>query len=345
MNWRLRPFIHGALLLFLPLFPAIEGRATDNTFSNPVAPIGHDPWVIQHEGVYYYCYSDQNKLWVNSSADLTQAVQFEGSAVWTPQEGTPYSKQLWAPELFFLDGAWFLYVAASNGENENHRMYVLRSESPDGPFEMMGKMATPEDKWAIDGTVLEAGGQRYFIWSGWEGDENVAQHLYIAEMDSPVSLKGERAKIASPEHEWERRRGKGPKSHTMPFINEGPQVLQRDGNTFLIYSASGSWSDDYCLGMLKLTGSDPMKASSWTKNPEPVFASAGEVYAPGHASFTKSPDGQEDWIVYHTAQYRGAAWKRETRMQPFQWTETGEPEFGTPLPSDTILPKPSGTAR
>ncbi|MCB1120492.1 MAG: glycoside hydrolase family 43 protein, partial [Verrucomicrobiae bacterium] len=231
MNGRLKMVPGGALVLSIALFAALDTYAKNDTFTNPVAPVGHDPWVIRHDGVYFYCYSEQNKLWVNRSADLTRAVQFEGKAVWTPPRGKPYSNQLWAPELHFLDRAWFIYVAASNGQNENHRMYVLRSETPDGLFEMMGKMVTPEDKWAIDGTVLETGGRRYFIWSGWEGDVNDAQHLYIAEMDSPTSLRGERVKISSPEYDWERRRGNGPRSDTMPYINEGPEVLQHAGDT------------------------------------------------------------------------------------------------------------------
>lgn len=329
------------LLPLVGLFMGPAGWAAEDTFTNPVAPEGHDPWVILHEGVYYYCYADGNQLWVNRSTDLVEAVQFEGRSVWTPPKDQPYSKQLWAPELHYLDGAWFIYVAASDGANERHRMYVLRSDTADGPFEFVGRLATPDDKWAIDGTVLEVGGQRYFVWSGWEGDHNDAQHLYIAEMDSPVSLRGERVRISSPELAWERRRGDGPRRRTLPFINEGPQVLQRGGRTFIIYSASGSWTNHYCLGQLTLRGTNPMVANSWTKLPQAVFATAGEVYAPGHASFTQTLDGREDWIVYHTARFKGAGWKREIRMQPFTWSETGEPQFGRPLPSDQPLPKPA----
>lgn len=312
-------------------------------FTNPVAPVGHDPWVVQNDGVYYYCYADKNQLWINHSPDLTETVQFAGRSVWTPPEGELYSKQLWAPELHPLDGAWYIYVAASDGTNETHRMYVLRSDTPTGKFEFVGKIATPDDKWAIDGTVLEVGDQRYFVWSGWEGDENVAQHLYIAEMDSPESVSGERVKISSPELEWERRRGDGPKHHTLPFINEGPQVLQRNGRTFVVYSASGSWTNHYCLGQLELTGRDPMDPRAWTKTPHAVFASAEDVHAPGHACFTKSPDGTEDWVVYHTARFKGAGWKRETRMQPISWDQNGRPVLGSPVPSDHELPKPAGT--
>ena len=48
-------------------------------------------------------------------------------------------------------------MAADNGDNATHRMYVLEgtSQDPQQPFVLKGKIAAPSDRWAIDGTVLE----------------------------------------------------------------------------------------------------------------------------------------------------------------------------------------------
>lgn len=322
-----------------------------STYTNPVAPEGHDPWVIQHEGTYYYCYSHEDSIWVNQSDDLVEAVQFSGRAVWTPAPGGAYASLLWAPELHMVDGRWYIYVAACDGPNENHRMVALVCDTPDGDFTLVGKLAPQTDRWAIDGTVLPCGERNYFIWSGWEGTDNVAQHLYIAEMASPVELKGERVKISSPEYDWERNRGT-PSSDpneepfvddNMPFINEGPQVLVREGRVFVVYSASGSWCDDYCLGLLELVGADPLQTEAWRKHPVQVFGATANVHGPGHACFTKSPDGSEDWIVYHTAARKGGKWNRQTRMQRFDWDCSGLPVFGYPLPTGIPFPTPAGT--
>lgn len=110
----------------------------------------------------------------------------------------------------------------------------------------------------------------------------------------------------------------------------------------IVYSASGSWTDDYCLGMLTLTGGDPADATSWTKSAQPVFASTAEVFGPGHASFTTSPDGSQPWIVYHSARFAGAGWDRVIDTQPFRWKADGSPDFGRPVPPDTPLPVPAG---
>lgn len=319
-----------ACLLALATTVSDAGATATAALTNPVAPHGQDPWVMLHGGVYYYCYSHRGAVWVNSDAKLDAALQRRGKVVWRPEPGKAWSQGLWAPELNHLNGGWYIYVTADDGRNENHRMWVLESPEPDGAFTLAGKASCPEDRWAIDGTVLDHGGKLYFIWSGWEGAENVAQNLYIALMESPTATTGPRVLISRPEHPWERV--------GRPVVNEGPTALKNAGKTLVIYSASGSWTDDYCMGMLTLTGSDPMDPNSWVKHPAPVFASANGVHGPGHASFVKSQDGLTDWIVYHAARRKGSGWDRDIRMQPFKWNKDGTPDFGQPLAPGVPIP-------
>jgi GH43 family beta-xylosidase len=303
--------------------------------SNPVAPEGHDPWITQADGVYYYCYSHRSGIWVNSGLRIENAVRFDGREVWRPTRGMSYSRELWAPEMHRLEGRWYIYLAADDGNNENHRIYVLEADTndPAGDYTMRGKITDPSDKWAIDGTVMQHGGRLYFIWSGWEGDTNVAQNLYIASMKDPLSIDGPRSLISRPEYDWEQV-GK-------PLVNEGPEVLTHEGDVFIIYSASGSWTDNYCLGQLKLVGNDPLDPASWQKKNTPVFGSTATVFSPGHASFARSPDGTEDWIIYHAAKRQGAGWDRNTRMQRFTWDLEGNPCFGYPVSEGVPIPAPS----
>jgi len=58
-------------------------------------------------------------------------------------------------------------------------------------------------------------------------------------MSNPWTISGERVRLSSPEYDWEK--------HGTPLINEGPEVLRHGAQLFLIYSASGSWGDDYYL--------------------------------------------------------------------------------------------------
>jgi GH43 family beta-xylosidase len=311
--------------------------AAYNTFVNPVAANGADPWVIRHEGSYYYCRSRGGGIWVSKSERLVDLGQSRGARVWTPERGKPWSRSLWAPELHYLRGRWYIYVAADDGDNANHRMYVLEgtSQDPLQPFVFRGKVAPPTDRWAIDGTVLRMpDDQLYFIWSGWEGTNNVAQDLYIAPMSDPLTISGDRVCISRPEHDWEKKGN--------PLVNEGPQVLWHGEKLFIIYSASGSWADDYCLGQLTWTGGAVLDPKSWVKKPTPVFAGTDQVVSPGHASFVKSRDGKEDWIVYHTAKHRGAGWNRQVQIQRFSWNPDGSPNFGEPVATGAPLLLPGG---
>ena len=81
----------------------------------------------------------------------------EQKTIFTPPQGTAYSKEIWAPEIHFINGKWYAYFAADDGNNNNHRMYVLENTSADpmqGEWIFKGKVADPSDKWAIDGDVF-----------------------------------------------------------------------------------------------------------------------------------------------------------------------------------------------
>jgi GH43 family beta-xylosidase len=89
-----------------------------------------------------------------------------------------------------------------------------------------------------------------------------------------------------------------------------------------------------------------MDAASWTKSPQPVFKQSIEnsVFAPGHNSFFKSPDGKEDYILYHANAKagQGCGGFRSPRAQKFTWNKDGSPNFGIPFKEGEQLPLPSG---
>jgi GH43 family beta-xylosidase len=327
-------------ILFMPLPFFLPAWGPAQTFSNVLLPRGADPWVYRHlDGMHYLTVTTSRDITLWRSTTLSTIGSGEKKTVWTPPSSGPNSRHLWAPELHYLQNKWYLYYAADDGNNDHHRMFVLENASPDpfqGAFVDRGKIFDPRaDKWAIDGTVFELDGKLYFVWSGREGDKNDRQNLYIAAMENPYTIRGPRVEICRPTLPWEMK-GK-------PHVNEGPEVVIRGKTINLIYSASGAWTDDYCLGLLTATvGSDLLSPSSWMKHPEPIFRSGNGVFGPGHASFVKSPDGKEDWIVYHAALFQGAKWKRNVRTQRFTWNANGTPSLGAPLPPDQPIKLPGG---
>ncbi len=313
------------------------------TFTNPLLSRGPDPWVFQKDSIYYYTHTLGNYIALYKTGKISELSKATISTIWSPPVNTAYSKNIWAPELHFIAGKWYTYFAADDGNNKNHRLYVLENAAADpttGVWEFKGKIADPSDKWAIDGSVFEYNHQWYFVWSGWEGDVDVRQDIYIAKMANPWTLEGERVMISTPTYEWEKIGA--------PDVNEGPEVIKNNsGRVFMTFSASGCWTDDYSIGLLTLKeGGDPMNPADWTKSPEPVFTQKPEhgAYAPGHNGFFKSRDGKEDWIIYHanSSPQQGCSNARNPRIQKFTWTTDGRPNFGEPVKIDTKIQKPSG---
>lgn len=331
--------------------PTEEARFTNPLGDKP------DPYVIEKDGIYYYCFSSGETI--DGTAYPAVKIAAHGSvafgelttqlrSVFNASETTIANakKEYWAPELHYFDAAtvgsanagWYIYVAADNGSNANHRMYVLRATDPENPlsdYEMIGQITDSTNKWAIDGTVLVHGGKLYFVWSGWAGDTNVAQNIYIAQMSNPWTISSSRVLLSTPEYSWE--------TQGSPDVNEGPQVLKApDGTVHIVYSASGSWDQYYCYGVLTLTGSNPLNASHWYKATSAKFSSGNGMYGTGHGSFVQDDVG-DWWMIYHAnpslSVPSGSSWwaERNTYAKKFTFTtatlngvSVKYPSFGTP---------------
>jgi len=321
--------------------------------------------VIVKDGVYYYMNTTGSNLTIWKTRHLGALASAEKKVVWTPPSSGPYSHEIWAPELHFLNGKWYIYFAADAGTNQSHRVWVLENPSPDplqGEWIMKGKLADPDDRWAIDPTVFENRGHLYAAWSGWEGATNGVQSIYIAELSDPWTIKGRRARISTPQYPWEkvgdRDLKRDPEQNPAldvdePVhidVNEGPEVLQHGDNIFLVYSASACWTDFYELGMLTARASDDLlNPASWKKSPAALFWQSPKAhsYGSGHNSFFQSPDGTQDWIIFHanSEPNQGCGGHRSPRAQPFTWKADGTPDFGRPVPTGQPLSAPSGEGR
>lgn len=334
------PIVRRALLPAICLFllaptgcGKMEKAESHKEFYNVIMQDGADPWVYKHtDGYYYFTKTTGVNVTIWKSADLTTLDTGSKKVI------TTGGHNIWAPELHYVNGAWYIYYAMDDGDNANHRMYVMENTSADptqGFWKQKGQITDETNRWAIDGTVLQVEDELYFIWSGWEEDINIRQNLYIAHMSDPWTIDSERVEIARPVHSWE--------TNHSPNVNEGAQVIIKNGVINLVYSASGSWTNDYCLGLMTAeVGSDLLNPASWQKRDEPIFKSANGIFGPGHHSFTTSPDGAEDWIVYHSAKFDNSGWNREVRAQKFTWNEDNTPQLGEPVDPNQTISLPAG---
>lgn len=289
-------------------------------YTNPVIPCetdGHtaDPYVIYHDGFYYHCYCRHDGVYISRSACLSGIGSGEEFRVFeAPSSGN--GSEWYAPELHFIDGAWYIYAAPLIDEKSGlHCMVVLqnKSDSPIGDYVSLGMVQGLENTWCIDGTVMEHCGEYWFIWT-------TCAQMYMARMQSPWAISGSAVALTHPEYPFETKQG---------IVNEGPAVLKKNNKIHIVYSANDSKTDDYCLGMLTYSGGNIADISNWTKSKKAVFEKADGIYGPGHCSFTKV-DGK-DYIVYHANLESGSGWSgRSVWIQPFDWDSDDMPVFGKP---------------
>jgi GH43 family beta-xylosidase len=302
------------------------------TFTLPLNN-GADPWLLFYEG-YYHLTTTQGdciRMWkAKSLADLPTT---EGVLGWRDDNPTR-NQQVWAAEFHLLGNKWYLYYTASDGEDRNHRIYVLESEGGD-PLGAYHFKAQLTHSWTIDpGLFVHPNGTIYFLWTGVDNG-NI---LLIQKMLNPWTLAHEQGVVISrATHEWER--------HGFP-VNEAPEILQRHGKIIVVYSACDTGTPDYCLGMLTANeGDNLLDAASWHKHPTPIFRrnDAKGVFGVGHNGFFKSPAGTQDWLVYHAKKHDHFTYEdRLTCAKPFTWNDDDTPNFGEPVGWDEVQVVPSG---
>jgi GH43 family beta-xylosidase len=146
--------------------------------------------------------------------------------------------------------------------------------------------------------------------------------------------------ISYPDQDWEKESS---------AVLEGPAgITSPSGDIFLVYSADSCNNPKYKLGALKLKrGEDPLNPSSWTKLPQPLLVTdtARGIYGPGHNGFFKSPDGTQDWMVYHANRDATGSCDgyRQTFIQPVMWNQDGSPQLSPPIGAGIEIPEPLGT--
>lgn len=337
-------------LVLIVFMISLGSYSQKETFTNPILPSGADPYSTYYKGYYYYTHTLQNRLVLWKTKSLTNLKNAKSKTIWIAPKKTDYSNDIWAPEFHIIKDKWYVYFAADNGNNNTHRMYVLENKSKDpfkGKWDFKGKVAAKTDKWAIDGNVFSYNNSLYMIWAGWAGDTNGEQNIYIAKMKNPYEIEGDRVLISSPSFDWETHGAlNDPDNPPQVNVNEGPQFLMHNNKIFIMYSASGCWTDFYALGLLSFQGKDDLlNASTWIKSEKPIFQQSekNKVFAPGHNSFFKSPNGKEDWILYHANSNpgEGCGIKRAPRMQKIDWDSKGFPVLGEPVSEEMKLEIPA----
>jgi GH43 family beta-xylosidase len=312
----------------------------ERTYTNPVYDgyLG-DPFVLKHNGEYY-AYGTvpaDRAVPVLHSRDLVNWRRL-GDAL--TLRDTNF-EALWAPEVAYAGGTFYMYYSAGGAEGEGHRLRVATAARPEGPFEDSGVVLTPDEPFSIDPHPFrDEDGQwhLYYCRDFLDPDSRVGTGIVADRLLDMTRLAGERRTVVRPHADWqlyERQRrwyGRVWDWYTV----EGPFVRKHGGRYYCFYSG-GAWKEPN-YGVSYVVAEHPLGPfvpAARTDEPALLSTRPERAVGPGHASVVRAPDNLHDYIVYH-------AWdpghtSRLMRIDPLEW-DRGRPS--TPAPTAGSQPAP-----
>ena len=298
-----------------------------------------DPFICKMDnGKYIFTASvpEYDRIVLRVSDTLDGLKNAEEKVVWRKHDSGLMSCNVWAPEIHYLFGDWYIYFAASDKDDIwALRPYVLKCTGDDpirDPWIEMGMMKSAENDefsfraFSLDMTVFENNDKWYAVWAEKVSVGKQISNLYIARLKNACELETEQVLLTSPDYDWER--------HGF-WVNEGPGVIEHENKLFLTFSASDT-SPAYCIGMLSIDKDDDLlDPRKWEKQRYPVLKSdfARNIYGPGHNCFTTDDVGN-DIMVFHARTTDKLICEdplydpnRHTMIIPVMWGNNGYPIF------------------
>ena len=369
MRRALSIFLAAAYFVIASLACSCAGAQTQ-AFVNPIIPHGADPSVVFAGGMYYSVSSGCHDkggaaICIRASASLEGLGKSAPVTVWRAPAcsfngSVPDCADIWAPQLDYLDGKFYLYYAADSKLRQNdHLLFALVPTVPGKPLEPWveaptgaphGALKTDwKADWGIDPDVFEASDHHdYLLYSCRQTNASSraaqSQSICLAAMSDPLHLQpdpltGKKVvELSVPTQPWETR--------TFP-TEEGPFGFTHDGIDYILFSGSFSGTpDEYTEGILINNhppqpdgkGNPLTNPAAWIKQ-GPIFDGHHAAYGTASSVLVPSPDGTELWHVYHGTdclrncfEPEGKSWPdRSDRVQRAGWSADGELVLGYPV--------------
>lgn len=278
-------------------------------YPNPFIIQRADPYVTKGPDGYYYFTASYpafdsvdggyDRIILRRSKTVIGLADAQEHTIWRRHDKGNMGAHIWAPEIHYIAGAWYIMFAAGDREDVwRIRPYFLKckGQNPieDDYIELGMAQASKGDDisfgdFSLDMTYFENNGHHYLIWAE-KYDDSV---LMMAEINpnEPNKLINKPIMLTKPEYDWEKVRYR---------VNEGASVLKRGDKVIVFFSASGT-GEEYCMGMLWADAdANLMDINSWTKLDKPILSTVDLIdeVGPGHNSFVVDENGNQ-LIVYH----------------------------------------------
>ncbi len=312
--------------------PKGKGRPGKVTYTNPLPVALGDPFILPASDGYYYLYGtgEVERGFAAYRSENLVDWEFVGEVYTGFQSGSWTIFNHWAPEVYEIDGKYWMFFSADwrvnpTDELENFRIGVAVADEPTGPFMEISDVPLFDPGYpVIDANILRHEGRTYLYysrccykhpvesevaeWARAQGlfDEIEESWVYGVEISNdfttvigePVLLLQPPSSIDDPQTEWESR------SVTSGEVNrrwtEGSFAFEHNGKIYMMYSANYFGGEHYAVGYA--TADHPLGPFTKAAN-NPVLEKnteqGGEVTGTGHNMVFWSSDSTKMYCVYH----------------------------------------------
>ena len=281
-----------------------------------------DPAIIEaHDGAGYYIFASGPGVGIWHSDDLKAwkrigRVFVDSVPAWT-REFVPTGAAVWAPDIRFVDGTYYLFYSVSTMGSQRSviGLTVNSTLDPDDPsYEwrdrgfVLDSSPDRHDYNAIDPALfVDDDGRTYLFWgSFWTGIKAAAIDLQSGKLTSPIAAVARRRPDAS-------------------TSIEGPYVIKRNGQYYLFVSwgtcCDGSESTyKVMVGRARsplVPFVDDTGRSMNDGGGTLVLMGGARWRGPGHNSVLQTSKG--DWLVHHVIDAQDPRAGRVLQIRLIQW--------------------------
>ena len=257
-----------------------------------------DPFVLPYNGKYYLYGTRSFTCWGNTAngTDVYISDDLENWSepveVFHKPEGFFANKCYWAPEVHIFNGKFYMFITFAVDGTDVLGTAILRSESPEGPFEPFGEdYITPKDWRSLDGTLyIDDENKPYMVfcheWIQIEDGEICAVPLKgdLSGADGePVTL------FKASQASWIRRCD-SPALPNGGLITDGPFMVKTDDNKLHMFWASFG-PKGYVEAMAHSDNNDLF--GTWQPDEELLFDKDG-----GHGMLFKTFEGKYIFVLH-----------------------------------------------
>ena len=300
-----------------------------------------DPAAIQAgdgSGDYIFATGEGIAIWHSSDRRAWKRIGrvFEDAVPTWAQKLIPRADSIWAPDIQFADGKYYLYYSVSTFGSQRSVIGLavnstLQPSDPEYRWEDRGLVleSFPEknDYNAIDPAMFVDAGRAYLVWgSYWTGIKGAEIDLATGK---PKSSQRAAIPIAS-------------RAASAPTSIEGAYILKHDAMYYLFVS----W--DFCCAREKSTykimvGRSESPLGPYTDDAGRKMTDGGGKLllmsdarwrGPGHNSVLKTKD--RDWLVYHVVDATSPDEGRILQLRPLDW-RAGWPVVGDPVGEERVV--------